>query len=162
MQPADASAIPTTTLPIVAALSLVLLIAGAVAVIAGGLVWRLFRAVEGDQVKAQPVAKATVRFVRFVVFAVATVVLAFPALDFAGVDLKEIEELKAKGNAAVFDPKITKVIDAATRVDGLFDQVAIVQLRLLHDLLGERDHRAIALLANPDQRHPSSPVRPRE
>lgn len=87
MQSTGASAIPSNTLPIVMALSLVLLLAGAVAVIAGGLVWRLFRAVEGDQARAQPVAKATVRFVRFVVFAVAAVVLAFPALDFAGVDL---------------------------------------------------------------------------
>ena len=87
MQPADPSAIPSNTLPIVAALSLVLLVAGTVALIAGGLVWRLFRAVEGDQARVQPVAKATVRFVRFIVFAVTTVILAFPALDFAGVDL---------------------------------------------------------------------------
>lgn len=71
-----------------AALSLAALAALAIALTIGSLTRRLLRSVEGGRLKSPAVATATVRAVGRVSFVIALLVLAFPALDLAGVDLQ--------------------------------------------------------------------------
>ncbi len=70
-----------------AALALAALIALAIALLVGTLTRRLLRAIEGDRFHTQAIANATVKLVRRVTFVLSMLVLAFPALDLAGVEL---------------------------------------------------------------------------
>lgn len=89
MQAASASgSLPTNTLEVTLAIALTLLVAGAMALLAGTLTRRLLRSIEGDRFHVQPIANATVRIVRRITFALFTLVLLFPALDVAGVELQ--------------------------------------------------------------------------
>lgn len=89
----QAPAIPETTLPsfftveAVAALAVATLLAVAIALLIGSLVRRLLLAIEGERFHTQPIARATVKAVRRVTFVLSLLVLAFPALDLAGVQL---------------------------------------------------------------------------
>ena len=89
MQDPAAVALPSNSLEVTLALALVTTLALAIAAIAGSLVRRAFLAVEGPYPhgRAQSLLRPTVRLVRFVVFFTVAIVLAFPALDFVGVDL---------------------------------------------------------------------------
>ncbi len=79
---------PIASLEAVTALALAGLVALAIALVAGALARRLLRKIEGDRFQNHLAANgATVRAVRLVTFVLALLVLAFPALDFAGVDL---------------------------------------------------------------------------
>ena len=70
-----------------AALALAALAAMAIALLVGSLTRRLLLTIEGDRFHTQPIANATVRAVRRVTFVLSLMVLAFPALDLAGVEL---------------------------------------------------------------------------
>lgn len=70
-----------------AALAIAALVAVAIALVVGSLTRRLLVAIEGDRFHAQPIAKTTVKAVRRVTFILSLLVLAFPALDLAGVEL---------------------------------------------------------------------------
>jgi small-conductance mechanosensitive channel len=85
---ASASTLPANTLQITLAVALTLLVAGALALLASSLTRRLLRSVEGEHLHVQPIAGATVRIVRRITFGLVTLALIFPALDFAGLDLK--------------------------------------------------------------------------
>ena len=61
--------------------------AAAIALLVGSLTRRLLLAIEGERFHTQPIANATVRAVRRVTFVLSLLVLAFPALDLAGVEL---------------------------------------------------------------------------
>ncbi len=89
----QAPATPTATPPAfnleaVAALSIAALIAAAIALLVGSLVRRLLLRIEGERFHTQPIANATVRAVRRVTFVLSLLVLSFPALDLAGVELR--------------------------------------------------------------------------
>ncbi len=75
------------TVEAVAALAMAALAAVAIALLVGSLVRRLLLAIEGERFHTQPIAHATVRAVRRVTFVLSLLVLAFPALDLAGVEL---------------------------------------------------------------------------
>ena len=68
-----------------AALAIAALIASAISLVVGSLTRRLLLAIEGDRFHKQPIAQATVTAVRRVTFVLSLLVLAFPALDLAGV-----------------------------------------------------------------------------
>jgi small conductance mechanosensitive channel len=88
MQAASAAALPTNTLEITLALAMVVLIAGAVALVAGNITRRLLQSIEGDRFHLQSIAGTTIRAVRRLTFAIVMLLLVFPALDFAGLDLR--------------------------------------------------------------------------
>lgn len=75
------------TLEAVAALALAAVAASAIALLVGSLVRRLLLAIEGERFHTQPIAHATVKAVRRVTFVLSLLVLSFPALDLAGVEL---------------------------------------------------------------------------
>src|SRR6186997_1518228 len=88
MQATTPPALPTFfTVEAVAALALAALAAVAIALLVGSLVRRLLLAIEGERFHTQPIAHATVKAVRRVTFVLTLLVLAFPALDLAGVKL---------------------------------------------------------------------------
>src|SRR6185436_11401013 len=68
-----------------AALAIAALVASAISLVVGSLTRRLLVAIEGDRFHTQPIAQATVKAVRRVTFVLSLLVLAFPALDLAGV-----------------------------------------------------------------------------
>lgn len=68
-----------------AALAIAALVASAISLVVGSLMRRLLLAIEGDRFHKQPIAQATVKAVRRVTFVLSLLVLAFPALDLAGV-----------------------------------------------------------------------------
>ncbi len=70
-----------------AALALVTLAAVAIALLVGSLTRRLLLRIEGERFHTQPIANTTVRAVRRVTFVLSLLVLTFPALDLAGVEL---------------------------------------------------------------------------
>src|SRR5262245_34418358 len=70
-----------------AALAIAALLAAAIAMLVGSLTRRMFLKLEGDRFHTHPIAKATVRGIRRVTFLLAFLVIAFPALDLAGVEL---------------------------------------------------------------------------
>jgi moderate conductance mechanosensitive channel len=70
-----------------AALAIAALVASAIALLVGSLTKRLLLAIEGDRFHSQPIAQATVKAVRRVTFVLSLLVLAFPALDLAGVTI---------------------------------------------------------------------------
>src|SRR5687767_14856926 len=77
---------PIFSLEAFAALALAALVALAIGLLVGQLTRRLLRAIEGDRFHTQPYAKATIKAVRRVTFVLSMLVLAFPALDLAGVE----------------------------------------------------------------------------
>jgi small conductance mechanosensitive channel len=86
--PTDAAVAPADhTLSVIVALLMAAMVAGALAIIAAGLVRRFMAAVEGADAVALPLQRGTVRVVRFVTFVIGLAVLAFPALDIAGVSM---------------------------------------------------------------------------
>jgi small conductance mechanosensitive channel len=68
-----------------AALAIAALVAAAISLVVGALTRRLLLAIEGDRFHKQPIAQATVKAVRRVTLVLSFLVLAFPALDLAGV-----------------------------------------------------------------------------
>src|SRR5688500_6817567 len=76
---------PIISLEAVAALALAALAALAIAMLVGRLTRRLLRAIAGDRFLTQAIARATVRAVQRITFGLSLLVLAFPALDLAGV-----------------------------------------------------------------------------
>jgi small conductance mechanosensitive channel len=78
---------PIISLEAFAALALAALAAVAIALLVGRLTRRLLRAIEGERFHTQVIAQATVKAVQRVTFVLALLVLAFPALDLAGVEL---------------------------------------------------------------------------
>lgn len=86
--PESAPAVPSfVSLEAVAALAMAVLLALAIAIVVGTLTRRLLKAIEGDRFQTHAIANATVRAVQRITFILALLVLAFPALDLAGVDL---------------------------------------------------------------------------
>jgi small-conductance mechanosensitive channel len=79
--------LPTNILDITLALALAATIAAVAALFAGRLARRLLAAV-GETTLTEPIAQKTVRAVRVMTFVVVLAILAFPALDLAGVDLR--------------------------------------------------------------------------
>jgi moderate conductance mechanosensitive channel len=71
----------------VAALALAVVAATAAALLAGSLTRRLLISIEGERFHSHALANTTVRAVRRVTFVLSLLVLAFPALDLAGVEL---------------------------------------------------------------------------
>ncbi|HWI20814.1 MAG TPA: mechanosensitive ion channel family protein [Vicinamibacterales bacterium] len=87
--PATPTAIPAVfTVEALAALSIAALVAAAIALLVGSLTRRLLLSIEGDRFHTQPFANATVKAVQRVTFALSLLVLAFPALDLAGVEVQ--------------------------------------------------------------------------
>jgi len=78
---------PIISLEAFAALALAALVAVSIALLVGKLTRRLLRAIEGDRFQTQAIANATVKAVQRVAFVLSMLVLAFPALDLAGVEL---------------------------------------------------------------------------
>ena len=78
---------PILSLEAFAALALAGLAAVAVALLVGRLTRRLLRTIEGERFYTKTIANATVKAVQRVTFVLALLVLAFPALDLAGVEL---------------------------------------------------------------------------
>jgi moderate conductance mechanosensitive channel len=89
MQPqAPPAALPAFfTIEAAAAIALAALAAMAAALLVGSLTRRLLLNIEGERFHTQPIANATVKAVRRVTFILTLLVLAFPALDLAGVDI---------------------------------------------------------------------------
>ena len=108
MQPSPPTALPAIfSVEALAALSLAALAALSIAMIVGGLTRRLLRTIEGDRFHTQPIAAATVRAVRRVTFVLALLVLVFPALDLAGLNVKvglhaqDISRFATQGGARI-------------------------------------------------------------
>ena len=77
---------PIISLETFAALSLAALAALAIALLVGQLTRRVLKAIEGERFHTQVIANATVKAVQRVTFVLSMLVLAFPALDLAGVE----------------------------------------------------------------------------
>lgn len=86
MQNEPALSLPPNALEITLALAIVFTIAATLALAAGSLAKRLFAGIEYDRF-TPTVARGTLRMVRLTTFAIVFMVLAFPALDLAGVRL---------------------------------------------------------------------------
>jgi small-conductance mechanosensitive channel len=85
--PAQAEALqPIISLEAFVALSLAALAALAIALVVGRLTRRLLRSIEGERFHTQPIATATVKALQRITFVLSLLVLAFPALDLAGVE----------------------------------------------------------------------------
>ncbi len=84
MPSAPALTLPPNVVAITIALAVAVTIAATVALIVGGVAKRLFAGLERDHLT---LARGTVRLVRVATFAIVLVVLAFPALDVAGVPI---------------------------------------------------------------------------
>lgn len=82
------ASMPAFNVEAFAALSIAALAAAAIALLVGSLTRRLLLAIEGNRFHTQPIANATVKAVRRVTFVLSLLVLSFPALDLAGVELK--------------------------------------------------------------------------
>ena len=88
MQASSAVALPSNTLEVTLALAMTLLVAGAVALLAGRVTRRLLQSIEGDRVHVRPIADATVRIIRRITFGLVALMVVFPALDLAGLDVR--------------------------------------------------------------------------
>lgn len=77
---------PIISVEAFAALSLAALAALAIALLVGQLTRRVLKAIEGERFHTQVIANATVKAVQRVTFVLSMMVLAFPALDLAGVE----------------------------------------------------------------------------
>ncbi len=85
--PPSAAAVSPDVLEVTFALVLAATLAAAAALTAGRIARRLLRAVGHHPSTDDPVAYATIRALRVMTFVIAFAVLAFPALDLAGVEL---------------------------------------------------------------------------
>ena len=86
--PAQQAALqPIISLEALAALALAALVAMSIALLVGKLTRRLLRAIEGERFHTQAITNAAVKAVQRVAFVLSLLVLAFPALDLAGVEL---------------------------------------------------------------------------
>ena len=108
MQPSPPTALPAIfSVEALAALSIAALAALSIAMIVGGVTRKLLRTREGDRFHTQPIANATVRAVRRVTFVLALLVLVFPALDLAGLNVKvglhaqDISRFATQGGARI-------------------------------------------------------------
>jgi small conductance mechanosensitive channel len=81
-----APVVPANILEITLALALAATLAGAAALAIGRVARRLLNVVGRDELATQPLADRTLRVARALTFVVMFVVLAFPALDLAGVN----------------------------------------------------------------------------
>ena len=88
MQASSAASLPSNTLEVTLAIAMTLLIAGAVALLAGRVTRRLLQSIEGNRVHVRPIADATVRIVRRITFGLVALMVVFPALDVAGLDVR--------------------------------------------------------------------------
>ena len=88
MPASSAATLPSNTLEVTLAIAMTLLIAGAVALLAGRVIRRLLQSIEGDRVHVRPIADATVRIVRRITFGLVALIVVFPALDLAGLDVR--------------------------------------------------------------------------
>lgn len=88
MPAAPAVSIPEQALDIALALALALTLAAAASLATGRLARRWLTAVGRPQVITDPLIPGTIRIIRLVTFLLALAVFAFPALDFAGADLR--------------------------------------------------------------------------
>ena len=79
--------LPPNILDITLALVFAAILAAAVALLVARVARRLFSSVR-DTHLTEPMVRATLRIVRVMTFVVAFAVFAFPALDFAGVNLR--------------------------------------------------------------------------
>jgi len=84
---AATASVPPNVLEITLALALAATLAAAAALAASRLARRLLTAVGRDGMSHEPLARGTIRAVRVTAFLVVFAVLAFPALDLAGVEL---------------------------------------------------------------------------
>jgi small conductance mechanosensitive channel len=87
MPPTSPPPVPPNALEVTLALALAATLAGALALTVGRFARRLLGAVGRDLALAEPITTGTVRVVRLVTFVVAFAILAFPALDLAGMQL---------------------------------------------------------------------------
>jgi small-conductance mechanosensitive channel len=88
MQATTPPALPVFfTVEALAAVALAALAASAIALLVGSLTRRLLLRIEGERFHTQPIANATVKAVRSITFILSLLVLAFPALDLAGVQM---------------------------------------------------------------------------
>jgi small-conductance mechanosensitive channel len=85
---ADPLKLPPNSLEVILAVALVLTAAAAASLTAGGLTRRVLANIHGDRFQSEPFVRATVRIVRRMVFALVALVLMFPALDLAGLNLE--------------------------------------------------------------------------
>ncbi len=85
--PAAAATLPNNSLEVLLALAMAALVAAAFAMLAGALTRRLLLSIEGERFHTKSIADRTVGVVSRLTFAIASLLLVFPALDFAGVDL---------------------------------------------------------------------------
>lgn len=83
-----AATLPSNTLEVTLAIAMTVLVAGAAGLVAGGLTRRLLRSIEGEHLHVKSIGDATVRVVRRITFAIVALMVIFPALDFAGVDIR--------------------------------------------------------------------------
>lgn len=88
MPGADSTTLPDSAFAILLALTFAAVLAGAIALIAGGLVQRLLKSVEGPA-RGTPLRGAPLRLVRLLAFVVSMMALVFPALTMVGVELPE-------------------------------------------------------------------------
>jgi small conductance mechanosensitive channel len=88
VQNAPALDLPANLLEITLALALAATLAAAAALTAGRLVRRLLTAVGRESALTEPVVHGTLRALRVVTFIIVLAVLAFPALELAGVSLQ--------------------------------------------------------------------------
>lgn len=79
--------LPENALEIILAVAMVVLLALALALLAGAITRRILKSIEGERIQTTAIADPTVRAVRRVTFFLALVVALFPALDLAGVPL---------------------------------------------------------------------------
>ncbi len=131
MQSAPAPNLPPNIVAITLALTVAVTIAAAVALIVGGVAKRLFGGLERDHLT---LARGTVRLVRVATFAIVLVVLAFPALDVAGVPIPMGLQSDQLGQWAA---------ERGVRIAGLL-VLAFVVVRLLAGLIS-RAERDIAI-----------------
>jgi small conductance mechanosensitive channel len=87
MQPAAPPPLPDNLLEITLALALAATVSAAVAIAAGRIARHLLAAASRESARVEPLAHGTVRVVRVTSFVVTAALLAFPALNLAGVDL---------------------------------------------------------------------------
>jgi moderate conductance mechanosensitive channel len=87
MQPSPAPSVPPNILEVTLAIAFAATLAGAAAIASSRLGRRLLTAIGRESSLAEPIAHRTVRVLRTATFFVVFAVLAFPALDLAGVTL---------------------------------------------------------------------------
>jgi small-conductance mechanosensitive channel len=123
-----------------AALALAALVAVAIALVAGAVTRRLLQSIEGERFHTQSISRATLKAVRRVTFAISLLVLAFPALDLAGVEVtaglhpEDVTRWLTRSGARIL--LLLLLAFAATRF------AASVILNAQHQIAGGDDYQA--------------------